>query len=196
MHQSAAVRDVKFRPAGCKLQQMQAKPEKQNVSKKQRMLDALAGKGASGHTWCQTSKQPANNGRIKNLTIKCQKCSLFAQQIDSEEDLTRILAHPCEGAVPAALSWTFYSSHQLKNTGNYLVCAECGEFQSIRLSMAKVGLTKICQGHGHKRNDKVKSLFPSKPKVAREQGSVAPPAPKKFSTTKSDGKVQSKLSFR
>ena len=160
------------------------------------MLDALAGKGASGHTWCQTSKQPANNGRIKNLTIKCQKCSLFAQQIDSEEDLTRILAHPCKGAVPAALSWTFHSSHQLKNTGNYLVCAECGEFQSIRLSTAKVGLTKICQGHGHKRNDKVKSLFPSKPKVAREQGSVAPLAPKKFSTKKSDGKVQSKLSFR
>ena len=124
------------------------------------MLDALAGKGTGGHSWCQTSKVPAN-GRIKNLTIKCQKCSLFAQQIDGQEDLARILQHPCEGEVPASLSWKFHSSHRLRNLGNYLVCAECGEFQSIRLPQAKVGLTKVCQGHGHNSNDKVKSLFSS-----------------------------------
>ena len=192
MHQTEAAKDVKFRPAGHKIQKEPAKIEKQKVSKKQMMLDALAGKGVGGHNWCQTSKQPANNGSIKNLTIKCQKCSLFAQQIDGGEDLARILAHPCEGEVPTEMSWTFHSSHRLKNLGNYLVCAECGEFQSIRLSSAKVGLTKICQGHGHKSNGKVRSLFPSKHKVAQEQGSVSPPIPSK----KTDSKVQSKLCFK
>ena len=77
MHQTEAAKNVKFRPAGLKNQKNPAKKEKKNVSKKQMMLDALAGKGAGAHNWCQTSKLPANNGRIKNLTIKCQKCSLL-----------------------------------------------------------------------------------------------------------------------
>ena len=179
MHQAEAAKDVKFRPAGLNNQKDPARTEKKNVSKKQMMLDALAGKGAGGHHWCQTSKLPANNGRIKNLTIKCQKCSLLAQQIDGWEDLARILAHPCEGEVPATISWNFHASHRLRNLGNYLVCAECGEFQSIRLSLAKAGLTKICQGHGHKTNDKVKSLFPSKHKDAQAKGSVSTPSSKK-----------------
>ena len=70
-HQAEAAKDVKFRPAGLNNQKDPARTEKKNVSKKQMMLDALAGKGAGGHHWCQTSKLPANNGRIKNLTIKC-----------------------------------------------------------------------------------------------------------------------------
>ena len=76
------------------------------------------------------------------------------------------------------------------------MCAECGEFQSIRLSLAKAGLTKICQGHGHKTNDKVKSLFPSKHKDAQAKGSVSTPSSKKGANKKSDGKVQSKLCFK
>ena len=74
------------------------------------------------------------------------------------------------------------------------MCAECGEFQSIRLPQAKVGLTKVCQGHGHKSNDKVKSLFSSSSN--RTKGSVSTPAPKKGASKKSDGKVQSKLCFK
>ena len=193
MHQSEKVKDVKFRPTSPAVQNKPAKANAPTVSKKQLMLDALAGKGTGGHSWCQTSKVPAN-GRIKNLTIKCQKCSLFAQQIDGQEDLARILQHPCEGEVPASLSWKFHSSHRLRNLGNYLVCAECGEFQSIRLPQAKVGLTKVCQGHGHKSNDKVKSLFSSSSNQTK--GSVSTSAPKKGASKKSDGKVQSKLCFK
>ena len=74
------------------------------------------------------------------------------------------------------------------------MCAECGEFQSIRLPQAKVGLTKVCQGHGHKSNDKVKSLFSSSP--SQTKGSVSTPGPKKEASKKSDGKVQSKLCFK
>ena len=157
------------------------------------MLAAIAGKGTGGHIWVQTSKMPAN-GRIKNLTIKCQKCSLFAQQIDGQDDLCRILQHPCEGEVPSPLSWTLHSSHRLKNLGNFLVCAERGELQSVRLAQAKAGLVKICQGHGHKSNDKVKSLFASSSKQA--QGSASTPTPKKGTCKKSDGKVQTKLTFK
>ena len=193
MHQTEKAKDVKFRPTSPAVQNKPAKANAPTVSKKQLMLDALAGKGTGGHSWCQTSKVPAN-GRIKNLTIKCQKCSLFAQQIDGQEDLARILQHPCEGEVPASLSWKFHSSHRLRNLGNYLVCAECGEFQSIRLPQAKVGLTKVCHGHGHKSNDKVKSLFSSSP--SQTKGSVSTPAPKKGASKKSDGKVQSKLCFK
>ena len=193
MHQSEKVKDVKFRPTSPAVQNKPAKANAPTVSKKQLMLDALAGKGTGGHSWCQTSKVPTN-GRIKNLTIKCQKCSLFAQQIDGQEDLARILQHPCEGEVPASLSWKFHCSHRLRNLGNYLVCAECGEFQSIRLPQAKVGLTKVCQGHGHKSNDKVKSLFSSSSNQTK--GSVSTPAPKKGASKKSDGKFQSKLCFK
>ena len=105
-----------------------------------------------------------------------------------------MLQHPCEGEVPASLSWKFHSSHRLRNLGNYLVCAECGEFQSIRLPQTKVGLTKVCQGLGHKSNDKVKSLFSSSSNQTK--GSVFTPAPKKGASKKSDGKVQSKLCFK
>ena len=213
MNQTEKAKDVKFRPTGPTAQPKPKEASKAPVSKKQMMLDALAGKGTGGHSWCQTSKVPAN-GRIKNLTIKCQKCNLFAQQIDGQEDLARILQHPCEGEVPSPLSWKFHSSHRLKNLGNFLVCAECGEFQSIRLSQAKTGLTKICQGHGHKSNDKVKALFPSSSKQV--QGSASAPGPKNLSSPqqaqgcastpgpkqrsskppKADGKVQTKLTFK
>ena len=99
MNQTEAAKDVKFRPTSSASQSKPAKAKPPPVSK-QMMLDALAGNSAGGHSWCQTSKVPAN-GRIKNLTIKCQKCSLFAQQIDGQEDLTRILHHPCQGEVRA-----------------------------------------------------------------------------------------------
>ena len=193
MNQSVAAKDVKFRPTNQAVQNKPTKATTPTVSKKQRMVDALAGKDTGGHNWIQTSKMPAN-GRIKNLTIKCQKCSLFAQQIDGQEDLTRILQHPCEGGVSASLSWKFHSSHRLRNLGNFLVCAECGEFQSSRLSQAKAGLVKVCQGHGHKSNDKVKSLFSSSP--SQFKGSVSTPAPKRGASKKSDGKVQTKLCFK
>ena len=191
--QTEKAKDVKFRPTGPIAQPKPKQASTTPVSKKQLMLDALAGKGTGGHSWCQTSKMPAS-GRIKNLTIKCQKCSLFAQQIDGQEDLARILQRPCEGEVPSPLSWKFHSSHRLKNLGNFLVCAECGEFQSVRLSQAKAGLAKVCQGHGHKSNDKVKSLFSSSSKQV--QGLPPPLPPKKGTCKKSDGKVQTKLTFK
>ena len=43
MHQAEAVKDVKFRPAGLNNQKDPSRTEKKNVSKKQMMLDALAG---------------------------------------------------------------------------------------------------------------------------------------------------------
>ena len=52
------------------------------------------------------------------------------------------------------------------------------------------------QGHGHKTNDKVKSLFPPKHKDAQAKGSVSTPSSKKGANKKSDGKVQSKLCFK
>ena len=212
MTQAEKAKDVKFRPTGPTVQTKPKAASTAPKSKKQMMLEALAGQGTGGHSWIQTSKVPAN-GRVKNLTIKCQKCSLFAQQIDGQDDLTRILRHPCEGAVPSPLSWTFHPSHRLKNLGNFLVCAECGEFQSIRLSQAKAGLVKFCQGHGHKSNDKVKALFPSTRKQVQGsvstpgskdpssskqvQGCVSTPGPKKGTSKPSkDGKVQTKLTFK
>ena len=212
LHQAEKAKDVKFRPTGPTTPSKPKAVSTAPVSKKQMMLEALAGQGKGGHSWTQTSKVPAN-GRVKNLTIKCQKCSLFAQQIDGQDDLARILQHPCEGEVPSPLSWTFHPSHRLKNLGNFLVCAECGEFQSIRLSQAKTGLVKVCQGHGHKSNDKVKALFKSNQKQG--QGSASTPGPKASSSAKQvqgcdsapgpskrtskpskDGKVQTKLSFK
>ena len=212
LHQTEKAKDVKFRPTGPTTSPKPKATSTGPVSKKQMMLEALAGQGTGGHSWTQTSKVPAN-GRVKNLTIKCLKCSLFAQQIDGQEDLVRILQHPCEGEVPSPLSWTFHPSHRLKNLGNFLVCAECGEFQSIRLSQAKTGLVKVCQGHGHKSNDKVKALFKSSPKqgqgsastpgpkasssAQQVQGCDSAPGPKKRTTKPSkDGKVQTKLFFK
>ena len=57
-----------------------------------------------------------------------------------------------------------------------------------------IGLVKVCQGHGHKSNDKVKSLFSSSP--CQSKGSVSTPAPKRGASKKSDGKVQTKLCFK
>ena len=43
-----------------------------------------------GHTWTITSS-------AKNLCVKCQACSLFAQQTDPAPLIDFVLSHPCKG---------------------------------------------------------------------------------------------------
>ena len=132
--------------------------KKQGPNKRQRLIAATQIENpATGHKWAVTAS-------AKNLCIKCERCTLFAQQVDPEPTVLFVLSHPCRH-IPAQPSpgTGSHPSHKIVNLGHLWRCSRCHANYSVRVQ-AKGRLTKVCTGPPKKAkgvSSSRGSVFPS-----------------------------------
>ena len=139
---------------------LRPKVHRQGPNKRQKLSQAAAVPVPElGHTWTITSS-------AKNLCVKCQACSLFAQKTDPAPLMDFVLSHPSKGfkATPAA-NCNIHPSHSIENLGSVWRCTEC-LCSSVRVSAS---LSKTCGGRGKTKSGKV-SENPPQSALSKQQG--------------------------
>ena len=113
-------------------------------NKKQRMLACIeASVDTLGHKWVKG----ADSGN--NLTMKCESCGLYVQQVCSLSAFNRLMRHHCvngQGTLPS--EWGVHQSHCMVNMGVQWTCTRCGRLQRPHLETASGALKKPCDGRG------------------------------------------------
>ena len=135
------VKDLKFEPVPVANKSVKI----QGPNKRQQLLAASAAEHPlTGHKWVITTN-------AKNLCIKCETCTLYAQQVDPGPVIDFVLSHPCRGrpAFPGQDS-NIDASHSIVNLGHLWSCSRCKASYSVRVP-AKGRLAKKCSGGSAKR---------------------------------------------
>ena len=135
------VKDLKFEPVPVANKSV----KKQGPNKRQLLLAASAAENPiTGHKWVITTS-------AKNLCIKCETCTLFAQQVDPSPVIDFVLRHPCRGrpAFPSQDS-NIDGSHSIVNLGHLWSCSRCKASYSVRVP-ARGRLAKKCNGGSAKK---------------------------------------------
>ena len=147
-------KDLKFEAAPV----VRSQAKKQGPNNCQRLIAATQTENpAMGHKWVGTAS-------AKNLCIKCERCTLFAQQVDPEPTVLFVLSHPCKH-IPAQPSpeTGIHPSHKIVNLVHLWRCSRCNANYSVRVQ-AKGRLTKVCAGPPKKAkgvSSSGGSVFPS-----------------------------------
>ena len=135
------VKDLKFEPVPVANKSV----KKQGPNKRQQLLAASAAENPlTGHKWVITTS-------AKNLCIKCDPCTLYAQQVDPGPVIDFVLSHPCRGrpAFPSQDS-NIDGSHSIVNLGHLWSCSRCKASYSVRVP-ARGRLAKKCNGDSAKK---------------------------------------------
>ena len=110
-------------------------------NKKQRMLARLSGTEDSlGHQWVKGAEGPTN------MTMKCDICGLYVQQINDVPSFDRLMQHPCAGRGEPLQQWDIHSTHDMINVGVQWSCSKCGRLQRPQAAMGAKNLQKPCDG--------------------------------------------------
>ena len=111
-------------------------------NKKQRMLACIAATvDTLGHRWLKG----AESGN--NLTMKCDVCGLYVQQVSNLAAFNRLMQHHCvdgNGILPP--EWNVHPSHRMVHMGVQWSCTRCGRLQRPHLEAASSALQKPCDG--------------------------------------------------
>ena len=94
-----------------------------------------------GHRWLKG----AESGN--NLTMKCDVCGLYVQQVSNLAAFNRLMQHHCvdgNGILPP--EWNVHPSHRMVNMGVQWSCTRCGRLQRPHLEAASSALQKPCDG--------------------------------------------------
>ena len=117
-------------------------------NKKQRMLACIAATvDTLGHRWLKG----AESGN--NLTMKCDVCGLYVQQVSNLAAFNRLMQHHCvdgNGILPP--EWNVHPSHRMVNMGVQWSCTRCGRLQRPHLEAASSALQKPCDGRAKAGN--------------------------------------------
>ena len=110
-------------------------------NKKQRMLALLSGTDDSlGHQWIKGAHGPTN------ITMKCEVCGLYVQQITDQASFNRLMQHPCVGRGEPLPQWGIHGSHDMVNMGVQWSCSKCGRLQRPQHAVGAKNLQKPCDG--------------------------------------------------
>ena len=89
-------------------------------NKKQRMLARLSGADDSlGHRWVKGAEGSTN------ITMKCEICGLYVQQITDQASFNRLMQHPCTGRGEPLPQWGIHDSRAMVNMGVQWSCSKC-----------------------------------------------------------------------
>lgn len=93
-----------------------------------------------GHRWILGSEST-------NLTMRCEVCGLYVQQVLLQDRFDKLMQHPCKdqpSTVPA--EWNIHPSHKMLNLGVCWVCLTCEKLQRpVSVEVAKP-LKEPCKG--------------------------------------------------
>ena len=119
--------------------------QKVGLNKRQMLVAATESDNPNtGHKWAITAQS-------KNLCIKCETCSLFAQQTDPIPLVEYVLSHPCRHwpASPSSEA-NVHPTHEVLNLGHLWSCSRCKASYSVR-APAKGRLAQPCKGGSKKK---------------------------------------------
>ena len=130
-------------------------PQRQNrpapdggLNKKQRLENLLATEHLHGHRFAWSHTNPNNH------SLKCSVCTLYIQQVHTNEIFNRLEAQPCAHRPRDDLSpFGFHATHAMYNMGAVLLCTKCfAVHKPGQLSLTKV-LRESCEGasRAHKK---------------------------------------------
>ena len=130
-------------------------PQRQNrpapdggLNKKQRLENLLATEHLHGHRFAWSHANPNNH------SLKCSVCTLYIQQVHTNEIFNRLKAQPCARRPRDDLSpFGFHATHAMYNMGAVLLCTKCfAVHKPGQLSLTKV-LRESCEGasRAHKK---------------------------------------------
>ena len=160
-----------------------ATPKKlsERPNKRQVLLGLVASSGSSGHIWKSTTGK-------NNMCIKCERCSLWIQQVDKPDLFDSLVQVPClDHSFEPPLQC--HRSHKLQFLGSHWKCRSCGAQLSVRVPKLSQKLKNGC-----KINSSIPKLEPSvKPINQLFQTGDSTAA---VSATKAQGKAKSKAKPR
>ena len=160
-----------------------ATPKKlsERPNKRQVLLGLVASSGSSGHIWKSTTGK-------NNMCIKCERCSLWIQQVDKPDLFDSLVQVPClDHSFEPPLQC--HRSHKLQFLGSHWKCRSCGAQLSVRVPKLSLKLKNGC-----KINSSIPKLEPSvKPINQLFQTGDSTAA---VSATKAQGKAKSKAKPR
>ena len=111
-------------------------------NKRQRIKACVEGTvDTLGHKWTLGSESASN------LTMRCEICGLYVQQVLLQDRFDQLMRHPCKDQ-PSLLqpAWDIHHSHKMFNLGVYWVCLTCEKLQRPVSEHAAKPLTVACKG--------------------------------------------------
>ena len=118
------------------------KPRAPPPNKRQRIKACVDGTvDTLGHRWILGSESASN------LTMRCEICGLYVQQVLLQDRFDQLMQHPCKdqpSVLPA--SWGIHHSHNMLNLGVYWVCLTCEKLQRPVSEHAAKPLKESCKG--------------------------------------------------
>ena len=89
--------------------------------------------------------QGAESGN--NLTMKCDVCGLYVQQVSNLAAFNRLMQHHCvDGTGILPPEWNVHPSHRMVNMGVQWSCTRCGRLQRPHLEAASSALQNRVTG--------------------------------------------------
>lgn len=111
------------------------------LNKKQQMLAKLAmPEDPLGHRWIKGAEGQTN------LTMKCDRCGLYVQQIADQPSFNRLMSHHCIGGGVILSEWGIHATHTMVNMGVQWSCSKCGRLQRPQSGVGAKQLQKPCDG--------------------------------------------------
>ena len=118
------------------------KPRAPPPNKRQRIKACVDGTvDTLGHRWILGSESASN------LTMRCEICGLYVQQVLLQDRFDQLMQHPCKdqpSVLPA--SWGIQHSHNMLTLGVYWVCLTCEKLQRPVSEHAAKPLKESCKG--------------------------------------------------
>ena len=138
---SQAVRCRTSRPS----QTEQPKPNKRQHL--QELLDKP--ELGNGHVW--KARSVAASTAAVNMSISCERCRLYIEQINSPGIFNRKIAHPCAGIpAPFPAEWVIHSTHNMVNKGSLWACESCLAVIKVAAAKTTQVLQNPCRGLSRK----------------------------------------------
>ena len=162
-------------------------------NKRQRIKACVEGTvDTLGHKWTLGSESASN------LTMRCEICGLYVQQVLLQDRFDQLMRHPCKDQ-PSVLpiAWGIHHSHKMFNLGVCWVCLTCERLQRPVSEHAAKPLTGACKGppkksghHAKQAHANQQTLTP-RPVVALDKTRARVAFGTKVATTsvKSEGQV-------
>ena len=127
-----------------------ADPAPPKANKRQRLQELLDRPDlGNGHVW-KVRTVSASTAAV-NMSVSCERCKLYIEQINSPPLFDRKISHPCVG-IPAAFptDWAIHSTHAMKNMGSFWICDSCSAMVKVAATKTTLVLQNPCKGLSRK----------------------------------------------
>jgi len=143
------------------------------ANKRQRLQELLAHPElGNGHTWRQ--RTVAASTAAVNMSVSCERCNLYIEQINSPSIFDRKISHPCIG-IPAALptDWEIHNTHTMLNKGSFWACESCMAVVKVAAAKTTLALRDQCKGLTRKGGKVPKTVLQQeRPKASQSKAKL------------------------